>query len=95
MWYYWLAVIALFICLLSCIWHAYRIISLGNSPEYARRAGHVGKAVRYAFTGAMSPKVKESAYLHLPTYLAGILYHLGTFLAIFFFFLMLFNECIV
>jgi nitrate reductase gamma subunit len=39
----------------------------------------------------MSPKIKESAYLHLPTYLAGIVYHIGTFLAIFLFILSLFN----
>lgn len=37
-------------------------------------------------TGAMSPRKKESAYLHLPTYTAGILYHLGTFLGILIFF---------
>jgi nitrate reductase gamma subunit len=90
-WYYLLAIISLSVCLLSCIYHTYRIISLGNPPEYARRAGHVGKAVQYSFTKAMSPKVKESAYLHLPTYLAGIVYHIGTFLAIFLFILSLFN----
>lgn len=81
-WYYWLAIIGLGVCLLSCAYHFYRIISLGNPPEYARRSGHIGKAVRYSFTGAMSPKAKESAYLHLPTYMAGIMYHIGTFLAI-------------
>jgi len=85
-WYYWLAIIGLGVCLLSCIYHFYRVISLGNPPEYARRTGHIGKAVRYSFTGAMSPKVKESAYLHMPTYMAGIIYHIGTFLAIFLFF---------
>ena len=90
-WFQWLAIIGLGVCLLSCIYHFYRIISLGNPPEYARRAGHVGKAVRYSFTGAMSPKVKESAYMHMPTYLAGIIYHIGSFLAIFIFILALFG----
>ena len=90
-WYQWLAIISFFICLLSCVYHFYRIISLGNPPEFAKSAGHVGKAIRYSFTGAMSPKVKESAYLHLPTYIAGIIYHLGTFLAILLFFLSLLN----
>lgn len=90
-WYQWLAVIGLGVCLLSCIYHFYKIISLGNPPEYARKAGHIGKAVRYSFTGAMSPKVKESAYMHMPTYLAGIIYHIGTFLAIFIFILALFG----
>jgi len=32
---------------------------------------------------------KESVYLHLPTYSAGIIYHTGTFLAIIIFFLQL------
>jgi len=85
-WYYWLAIIGLGVCLLSCLYHFYRVISLGNPPEYARRTGHISKAVRYSFTGAMSPKVKESAYLHMPTYMAGIIYHIGTFLAIILFF---------
>lgn len=89
--YYWMAIIALSICLISCFYHFYKIFSLGNPPEYAKRAGHIGNAVRYSFTGAMSPKVKESAYLHMPTYVAGIIYHIGTFLAIFLFFLILFN----
>ena len=91
LWYHWFAAIALVLCLISCIYHLYKILSLGNPPEYARQAGHIGKAVRYSFTGAMSPKVKESAYLHLPTYIAGIVYHMGTFLAIILFFLSLFN----
>ena len=88
-WYEWFALVALFVCIVSCILHFSKIISMGNPPEYARRSGNVGKAIRYSFTGAMSPRVKESAYLHLPTYMAGIMYHLGTFLAIalFFFFL--------
>ena len=30
----------------------------------------------------MNPLKKESAFLHLPTYSAGIIYHLGTFLSI-------------
>jgi nitrate reductase gamma subunit len=29
----------------------------------------------------MSPLKKETAYLHLPTYAAGIIYHIGTFLS--------------
>jgi len=90
-WFQWLSLFALFVCLLSCAYHFYMIVRLGNPPEYARRAGHVGRAVRYSFTGAMSPKVKESAYLHLPTYIAGIFYHTGTFLSIILFFLSMFN----
>jgi hypothetical protein len=90
-WYKWLAVVGLAVCVISCIYHFIRIIKLGAPPEYARKAGNVGPAVRYAFTGAMSPFEKESAYLHWPTYIAGIIYHIGTFLAIAIFFLILFN----
>jgi len=88
-WYQWLAIIGMGVCLLSCVYHFIRIIGMGNPPEYARRSGSIGKAVRYSFTGAMSPKVKESAYLHMPTYMAGIIYHIGTFLSIFLFILAL------
>lgn len=94
-WYQWLAIAALAICLISCMYHFYRILKLGNPPEYARKAGNVGKAVRYSFTGAMSPLQKESAYLHLPTYIAGIIYHIGTFLSIIIFFIYLFDLNIV
>ena len=90
-WYEWFVLISLSICILNCIYHTYTVIKLGNPPEYARKAGHTGKAVRYSFTGAMSPKLKESAYLHMPTYTAGIIYHLGTFLAIILFFIILTN----
>ncbi|HOE24022.1 MAG TPA: hypothetical protein PKV77_00015 [Bacteroidales bacterium] len=37
----------------------------------------------------MSPTKKESAYLHLPTYTAGIIYHLGTFLSLLLFIILL------
>jgi len=37
----------------------------------------------------MSPKKKESAYLHMPTYTAGLLFHMGTFLSLFLFLILL------
>lgn len=45
----------------------------------------------YAFVGAMSPAKKESAFLYLPTYVAGIIYHLGTFTALVLFFFIAFK----
>jgi nitrate reductase gamma subunit len=39
----------------------------------------------------MSPTRKETAYLHLPTYISGLIYHLGTFISLFFVFLFLFG----
>jgi hypothetical protein len=88
-WYILVALGSLAICLASCLFHFLRLIKRGRPVDYAVPAGDTTKAVIYSFTGAMSPAKKESAYLHLPVYAAGILYHLGTFLSILIFFLLL------
>jgi hypothetical protein len=44
--------------------------------------GSAGAGVLYAFTKAFAPTAKESASLHLPSYLAGIGFHLGIFAAL-------------
>lgn len=88
-WYILIALGSLAVCLVSCLFHFMRLIRRGKPVDYAVPAGDTTKAVMYSFTGAMSPAKKESAYLHLPVYAAGILYHLGTFLSIFIFFLLL------
>jgi hypothetical protein len=44
--------------------------------------GSSGAGVLYAFTRAFAPTAKESASLHLPSYLAGVGYHLGIFAAL-------------
>lgn len=79
------------VCLGSCLYHFFRLIRLGKPQDFSKPLGEVGPAVKYAFTKAMDPKKKESAFLHLPTYTAGILYHLGTFLSLFLFVLFLFK----
>ncbi len=88
-WYIVLTLVSAGICLLACLYHIFRIISLGKPRDFSDPAGNILPAVAYAFTGAMSPRKKESAYLHLPTYTAGIIYHLGTFLSIFLFLIIL------
>jgi hypothetical protein len=85
-WYQWMALAALGICAAALLAHLFRLLRLGKPVEYSRPAGNTGKAIRYAFTGAMSPARKESAFLHLPTYTAGLLYHIGTFISLFLFF---------
>jgi hypothetical protein len=85
-WYQWMALASLTICLSILLAHFVRLVRLGKPSDYSRQAGNIGKAVRYAYTGAMSPLKKESAFLHLPTYTAGLLYHMGTFLSLFLFF---------
>ena len=90
-WYIGLTYFSLAICLGSCLYHLIRLVSLGKPTDYSQKKGNIGAATRYSFTGAMSPVKKESAYLHLPTYTAGLLYHIGTFLSIFLFCLFLFK----
>jgi hypothetical protein len=85
-WYQWMALFALAICLGVLLAYFIRLVRLGKPVEYSKPAGKTGKAIRYAFTGAMSPTRKESAFLHLPTYTAGLFYHMGTFLSMFLFF---------
>lgn len=88
-WFRIIAAVSLGICLLACLRHVARLIRLGKPVDYSVAAGDTSKAVIYSFTGAMSPGRKESAYLHLPTYTAGLVYHLGTFFAILIFLLLL------
>lgn len=88
-WYQWMAITALVVCLTVLLAHFIRMVRLGKPHEFSRPKGNTGKAVTYAFTGAMNPARKESAYLHLPTYTAGLFYHMGTFLSMFLFFFVL------
>lgn len=88
-WYQWIALAALGICLVSCMVHVYRLIRLGKPADHSRAAGNIFKAIGYAFTGAMSPGKKESAFLHIPTYTAGLFYHLGIFISLLLFFFIL------
>jgi hypothetical protein len=87
-WYEWMALVSLGISLGTLLVYLIRLIRLGRPKDYAPPAGEVAPAVFYSLTGAMSPVKKESAYLHLPTYVAGILFHLGTFLSFILFFLL-------
>ncbi|MEI8005271.1 MAG: hypothetical protein WCI48_03620 [Bacteroidota bacterium] len=79
---------AFLICACILLFHLFRLFRLGSPEDFAPPAGNVKEATLYSFTGAMSPLKKESAFLHLPTYTAGIIYHLGTFISLFLMFFM-------
>jgi nitrate reductase gamma subunit len=64
---------------------------LGLPKDYSHKIGDLKSAVSYSFIGGMNPLKKESAYLHFPTYTAGILYHIGTFVSAVLFFFFLFD----
>ena len=80
-WYQWLTLCSLAFCFGSCLWHFLRLMRFGKSIDLAKPAGSESDGIAYSFTKAMNPAKKESAYLHLPTYTAGLLYHMGTFLS--------------
>lgn len=84
-----ISIAALLICFLTLAFHLIRLIRLGLPKDYSKKKGDLNKAIPYSFTGAMNPLIKESAYLHLPTYTAGILYHSGTFICLVLYFLFL------
>ena len=87
-----ISLIAFLICLLSLTYHLFRLIRLGLPKDYSKKIGDIKAAVTYSFVGAMNPFQKESAYLHFPTYTAGILYHIGTFVSLAIYILILFNT---
>ena len=91
LWHQYFALAALFVCMASLTFHAIRFIRLGPPKDFSRQAGNTRSSSIYSFLGAMSPAKKESAYLHLPTYTAGLFYHGGTFLSITVFFSLLFG----
>lgn len=82
---------AFLICVISLTYHFIRIIKLGLPKDYSQKIGNLNSAIPYSFVGAMNPLKKESAYLHFPTYTAGILYHIGTFISFALFFILLLN----
>ncbi|MGV8039071.1 MAG: hypothetical protein AB2L07_03010 [Thermoanaerobaculaceae bacterium] len=59
-----------------------RARSFGRRVLLAPAAGSPAAGVRYAFTAAMLPQAKESVRMHLPSYAAGVVFHLGTFVAL-------------
>ncbi|MDR4987404.1 MAG: hypothetical protein RG741_01020 [Bacteroidales bacterium] len=77
-WFHWITLSALAVCLVSLLYHLIRLIHLGKPKDRSRKSGRIAPAVIYSFTSAMSPASKESAFLHLPTYTAGIIYHIAT-----------------
>lgn len=77
-----MAVISAFLCITLLTAKQVNLIKLGLPIELSQPNGSVKEGIIYSFTGAMSPKAKESAYMHLPTYLGGIVYHIGTFVSL-------------
>ena len=79
--YHWILAVSFGICIFICSFLFLQIIIAGAPNDRAKSKGGSAAAIAYSLTFAMSPAKKETAYRHLPTYTAGIIYHLGTFLS--------------
>jgi hypothetical protein len=82
-------IISFFISVVSLTMLVLRTFSFGKKKLYAEPKGDVKKGIFYAFGKGMMPWEKESAVKHLPSYIGGILYHLGVFGALFYLFVTL------
>ncbi len=89
--YQWIFLAGFAICLISCLIQFFKVILSGMPKDFSHPLGKTLPAIFYSFTGAMSPTKKETAYLHLPTYTAGIIFHIGTFWGIFCLIILFFN----
>lgn len=85
-----IALCAAVLCLILMLFHLFRLIRLGAPKDLSEKSGNVGKSVVYSNTMAMMPNAKESAYLHIPTFTLGVLFHVGTFLSLLVFLLSFF-----
>jgi hypothetical protein len=56
-------------------------LSYGRRQLLARSAGAASAGVVYAFGRGLLPGAKESVQRHLPTFVAGLVYHAGIFAA--------------
>ncbi len=81
--YHYLVISAFIICFFACFIQLIHALNRKGDFDFSEPKGTTGSAISYSFTKAISPKKKETAFLHLPTYTAGILFHLGTFLCFF------------
>jgi len=70
-------IISFFISVISLSILVLMTFSFGKRPLYAEPKGDVKKGIVYAFGKGLMPWEKESALKHLPSYIGGILYHLG------------------
>jgi nitrate reductase gamma subunit len=72
-----------------CFLHSLRLIKLGAPKDLSENRGSVSAGIVYSNLGAMLPNKKGSAYLHIPTFTAGVFFHIGTFLAFLCFFILI------
>lgn len=85
-----IAIAAAVVCLCSLLAFFLKIIRLGKPNDLSEKSGDTSQGILYSNTTAMLPQNKESAYLHIPGYAAGMLFHIGTFVSLLLFVLSFF-----
>ena len=89
--YHWILLCGFALFLISALSMFFTVFFKKESDDPSPARGNINSAIIYSFTGAMSPVKKESAYLHIPTYTAGLIFHLGTFFSFFWLIILFFD----
>lgn len=89
--FHWILLIGFSIFFISALFLIFQVFHRKGVFDPSPLKGNIKKAIIYSFVGAMLPTKKESAILHLPTYIAGIVYHLGIFFSFFWLILLFFD----
>jgi hypothetical protein len=87
----WILAAGFFVFIISALRFLFAVIFKKGVADPSRAKGNIVSAIAYSYTSAMSPVKKESAYLHLPTYAAGMIFHIGTFLSFIWLIILVFN----
>jgi nitrate reductase gamma subunit len=77
-----IAIVGFGVCVLGIAARLRTIMNRPFKPDLARAKGSAGRGVLYAFMLGMAPWKKESTRLHWLAYIRGILFHVGTFVAL-------------
>ena len=91
-WYQYVSLGAFVVCFLALLGHFLRLLKHGNPKDLSEKSGNIPKAEVYAYTTAMLPNQKESAYMHIPSYASGILFHCSTFVCFLLFVIFFFVQ---
>ncbi len=85
-----IAIAAAVFCICGLFLHFIHVVRLGKPKDLSEKSGDTTKGIVYANTTAMMPQNKESAFLHLPAYATGMLFHIGSFVSLLVFLLSFF-----
>jgi hypothetical protein len=78
-----ISVILSFLYCIAALFYLFnKFYSAGITDIYSKSKGNSFKGILYAFTKGMLPSEKESAKIHMFSYIAGVIFHFGIFTAL-------------